>query len=85
MTFADSTHDVAHAGLWAASSQLALYKLQRKVRDFVAGVQPHIGSKHGEPKIIGFKDRFDELMVEAAKPLPELLTKEHVRTILENP
>lgn len=84
MTFTDDNLEVTRAGLWAAHSQLALYELQRKVRDFAKGAIPHSGSKHGEPKMVGFKDRFDELIAEASKPLPELPTKEAIRATLES-
>lgn len=77
--------EVARAGLWAAHCSLALHSLKAKVRDFAAGVTPSPGSKHGALKVVGFDDRWEELLAEVDKPEPVLPSTEAVRAMLETP
>lgn len=79
----DHEVEAMRAGIWAAHTSLALDDLKQRVRAFARGVSDKV-PQHAEPRVVGFKAEWSELLAEASKPAPPLPTNEEIRKMLEN-
>jgi len=68
----EAERNVERACSWAANCSLALHTLKMKVRDFQHGVvNKPPGNNSEQPRVVGYADRYNELLEESAKPQPQ--------------
>lgn len=78
---ADLEVEVERAAIWAAHLSLHLHVVKRKAEAFVKGAGLTTW-KTNEPRIIGFKLEFDELVDALVRPEPTLPSAEAIRAVI---
>lgn len=79
MANADLEIEVKRAGLWAANLEMHLFKVRRAAEAFIKGVAL-APWKANEPRVVGFKLEFDELVTAIAEKQPTLPSAETVKS-----